>query len=97
MLFVLLYWDKPGRFALRQQTRPAHLAYIKAHERQVRHGGPLLDDAGQPIGSLLVIEAPDRAAAEAFAANDPYVQAGLFESVVIRATRIVVKDGAWLE
>jgi hypothetical protein len=42
-------------------------------------------------------EAPGRhaigAAAEAFAAADPYAKAGLFESVVIRPFRTVFKDG----
>jgi uncharacterized protein YciI len=35
-------------------------------------------------GSLFIIEAEDIAAAEAFVADDPYNQAGLFETVVIR-------------
>jgi uncharacterized protein YciI len=35
-------------------------------------------------GSLFIIEAEDMAAAEAFVADDPYSQAGLFETVVIR-------------
>jgi uncharacterized protein YciI len=53
----------------------------------------VLDPEGQPCGSLLVVEAADRAAAEAFAAADPYAKAGLFESVVVRPFRAVFKDG----
>ncbi len=34
--------------------------------------------------SLIVAEFDDLAAAQAWAATDPYAQAGLFESVVIR-------------
>jgi uncharacterized protein YciI len=36
-----------------------------------------------PIGSMLVIEAKDREAAENWAASDPYAIAGLFDSVEI--------------
>ncbi|EBU8132008.1 hypothetical protein DLM20_24945, partial [Salmonella enterica subsp. enterica serovar Java] len=46
--------------------------------------GPFLDEVGKPNGSLVVIDVADRSAAEAFAANDPYARAGLFESVEIK-------------
>lgn len=41
------------------------------------------------IGSLLVLDFPDRKAAEVFAANDPYAKAGLFQSVTITPFRKV--------
>jgi uncharacterized protein YciI len=93
MLFAITCTDKPGGLDIRRATRPAHLDHLTAHERDLVLVGPLLDAAGQPCGSLLVIEAADRAAAEAFAAADPYAKAGLFESVVIRPFRTVFKDG----
>jgi uncharacterized protein YciI len=39
---------------------------------------------------MLAIEAADRAAAEAFAAADPYAKAGLFASVEIIAWKKVI-------
>jgi uncharacterized protein YciI len=94
MLFAITCTDKPGALELRMATRPAHLEHLKAHERSLVLVGPLLDAEGRPAGSLLVVEADDRAAAEAFAQADPYARAGLFESVVIRPFRTVFKDGA---
>ncbi|MEO0773881.1 MAG: YciI family protein, partial [Pseudomonadota bacterium] len=47
----------------------------------VSQAGPLLNDAGDMCGSLVVLDVPDMAAAEAFVAGDPYGKAGLFESV----------------
>ncbi|KIN65779.1 YciL protein [Sulfitobacter noctilucae] len=35
-------------------------------------------------GSMLVLDLPDMAAAEAWAAEDPYAKAGLFETVTLR-------------
>jgi uncharacterized protein YciI len=89
-LFSLVCIDKPDSLALRQSTRPRHLDYMDA-TGVVRLGGPLLDPQGEsPIGSLLIVEADDLAAVEAFAAADPYAQAGLFERVEIRPYRVVV-------
>ena len=93
MLFTIVCTDRPGGLDLRLATRPAHIAYITTYAQRVVYGGPLLDLDGRPCGSLLVIEAEDRAAADGFAAADPYAKAGLFESTVIRGFRTVIKDG----
>ena len=79
MLFIISAMDKPGGLALRQATRQAHLDYVQA-TGQVRLGGPYLDEAGTMIGSMIVLEAEDLAAAEHWAENDPYAKAGLFQS-----------------
>ncbi|MGE4529381.1 MAG: YciI family protein [Rhodospirillaceae bacterium] len=82
MLFAVTCLDKPDSLALRLANRDAHLAFAKAQPFII--GGPLLSDDGQTmIGSLLVIEAPDRAALDVLLAADPYAKAGLFQSVTI--------------
>jgi uncharacterized protein YciI len=93
MLFALINTDRPGSLDLRMATRPTHLAFLEAEAGKIVSGGALLDPSGQPAGSLLVIEVADRAAADAFAAADPYARAGLFESSVVRPFRQVFKDG----
>ena len=91
-LFALICTDKPDSLELRVQTRPAHLDYLGATDA-VRLGGPTLDGAGKPSGSILVIEAEDLAAAQAFAKGDPYALAGLFAKVEIRPFNRTV--GSW--
>jgi uncharacterized protein YciI len=93
MLFAITNLDKPDSLALRTATRDAHLGYLDGIVAQLLLAGPVLNADGQPIGSLLVVEAENQAAAEAFAAADPYARAGLFETVIIRPYRIVYKDG----
>jgi len=93
MLFALVCTDRPGSLDLRLATRANHLAYLETYQDRLVHAGPLLDLDGRPCGSLLVIDAEDRAAAEGFAEADPYAKAGLFESAVIRPFRAVFKDG----
>jgi uncharacterized protein len=88
-LFVIVCKDKPGALETRLATRPVHLDYLNA-SGLVKAAGPLLDDGGDPIGSLLIVEAEDRAAVQTFADHDPYTLAGVFESVAIDAWRVGV-------
>ena len=91
MLFHIQMIDRPGGAALRAATSEAHLAFVGQHVESMYAGGPLVSDDGErTIGSLVVMDFEDRAAAEAFIAEEPYNKAGLFESVMIRAYRPVV-------
>lgn len=82
MTFALIARDRPGALPVRQENRAAHLAYIR-ETGVVSLAGPLVDDEGGMIGSLIVLDVASRAEAEAWAAGDPYGRAGLFESVEI--------------
>lgn len=85
MLFAITCLDKPDSAHIRQENRPAHLEYAKGTGEKLKMGGPMLSDDGERmVGSLLVLDAADRAEAEAWCAGDPYAKAGLFESVTIR-------------
>ena len=81
--------DKPDSTELRAATRPEHLAHVDGVADQVLVAGPLLDLDGKPMGSLLIIDFPERKDAVAFAAADPYALAGLFASVAVTAWRKV--------
>ena len=89
MLYALICEDGPGGPDIRKANRAAHLDYLKS-TGVVTQAGPFLDDAGAMVGSLLVLDVPDRAAAEAWAANDPYARAGLFERVQVRPWKRVI-------
>ena len=89
MKFCFICWDKPNQLKLRASIREAHLTYLR-NAGNVFFAGPFIsekDDKSDapptPIGSMLVIEAEDRQAAENWAAADPYAIAGLFDSVEI--------------
>ena len=84
-LFALFCVDKPQSLALRLATREAHLAYVGGFREQMKLGGPLLDEAGDMAGSLILVDVADLAAAQAFSASDPYTKAGLWARVEIKA------------
>lgn len=84
-LYALICLDRPNALSVRMGAREAHLAYVREHIDQVKVAGPFLDEAGDMAGSLLILDAPDRAGAEAFHRDDPYTLAGLWGQVEIRA------------
>ncbi len=86
-IFAIHCVDKPNSLELRLATREAHLAYMGGFREQLRLGGPMLDEAGDMAGSMILLEMETLAEAQAFAASDPYNQAGLFERVHISAFR----------
>ncbi len=88
-VFAIHCIDKPYSQELRAETRAEHLAYLESAINKVVVAGPLLDDEGTPIGSMLLMNFPDRRAAVNFAAEDPYALAGLFASVAVTAWRQV--------
>ena len=92
MLFALLCTDKPNSVDLLMSVRPDHLKYLETLGSALKAAGPFTNDEGQPTGTLAVIEAETRAAAEALAANDPYAKAGLFASVEIRPWKWLIKN-----
>lgn len=83
--------DKPNNPpGLQAETRPAHLAYLQSLGDAVKFGGPLLADDGiSRVGSLILLEAQTLEAAHKAAAADPYVLAGIFETVEIRPLKQV--------
>ena len=91
MLFIVLTTDKPESAEIRSGNRPEHLDYLKSFGQQIVAGGATLSDDGEAMtGSFLLIDVADRAAADAFAAGDPFAKAGLFEKTEIRRWRKVI-------
>ena len=87
-LFVLIGRDGPDGIALRGRHRDAHLANLQplVDAGRVRFAGPIRAADGNPCGSVVVFEATDLAAAQAFVETDPYVAEGVFASVEVRET-----------
>ena len=94
MLFIAHCTDKPGQLNIRLDTRPDHLAFLKAKGDALKLAGPTLETDGQtPNGSLLIFEDSDLNAAKAWVANDPYGAAGLFDSVIVKPWKHAIGDG----
>jgi hypothetical protein len=67
------------------------MAYVRALPPGfLKLAGPFLNEAGDMCGSLFIFEAEGVAAIDAYLANDPYIQGGLFASVEIRPWRVTI-------
>lgn len=86
-LFVVHALDRPGALPLRLEYYALHRAFVETAGDfgvNILMSGPLQSDDGETmIGSLFVLEAPDRAAVEAFGTADPFAQNKVWDKVTI--------------
>ena len=89
MYYAVWATDHPGMLAQRQQLRDAHRARLRdpgGHRVKVMVGGPTLAEVDARMdGSMLVIEADTIDAVRQFLAGDPYMLAGVYADVQVRA------------
>lgn len=98
MWYAIIATDTADSLELRKQARPAHLERIRnlVDEGRVLVAGPHpaidAEDPGSAgfTGSLMIVDFPDLEAATAWAESDPYVEAGVFESVTVKPFRKVL-------
>ncbi len=86
MLFAFHLVDRADAGDLRARVRPEHKAYLAQVAARIALAGPLTGDDGQTmLGSLLVIDFTDRAAALAWLSREPFTVAGLFGLAQVHA------------
>ena len=98
MFYAIFCVDVDYSLALRAETRPAHIARLQALQDQGRLllGGPhpAIDspDPGPAgfAGSLIVAEFESLEEARAWADSDPYLAAGVYESVTVKPFKKVL-------
>lgn len=98
MWYMIYSEDVKDSLPMRKQARPAHLARLQT----LKDAGRLLiagpcpaidsDDPGEAgfTGSLVVAEFDDLIAAQAWADKDPYIEAGVYEKVVVKPYKKVL-------
>jgi uncharacterized protein YciI len=96
MQFLLLARDgtdaeAPAR---RVAVRPAHFEGARALKSagHIILGGARLDDAGGMIGSMMVVDFPDRAALDAWLAIEPYAVGGVWQEIEVQPFRVATLD-----
>ncbi len=92
MLYAMIAKDAPGALQKRLDTRPVHLDHLKSLGQKLVFAGALVNAEEQPEGSIVVFEAADLAEAEAMAAADPFVPAGVFASYEVKRWRIAINN-----
>lgn len=92
MAHFMVEYRELGRPDLRDARRAEHIAYRLGLGARLVLAGPLLDHAGNPTGSVVIVEARDLKDAQAVAEADPFVVAGVLSLVSVRAYRIAAMN-----
>jgi uncharacterized protein YciI len=83
--WMIIAWDRAGQAQLREANITAQKEYARAlGERLIGYGHIVSDDASKTLATTWFVQLDDRAAAEAFVANDPLKHAGVYERVDIK-------------
>ncbi len=98
MYYAIMSQDIPNSLSLRMSARPAHLERLEAlkSEGRLMLAGPhpALDtpDPGEAgfTGSLVIAEFDSLESAQAWADEDPYGAAGVYENVVVKPFKRVL-------
>jgi hypothetical protein len=94
-LYCFYCRDGENNENLREMHLKAQREWMAEHDAHYLTAGPLLNKNGEFVGSLLIIEADDEAAARATINDDPYVTGGVWQS--IRVDRFEPVKGRWKE
>ncbi|MEI5638466.1 MULTISPECIES: YciI family protein [unclassified Pseudoalteromonas] len=98
MLYMIYSTDAEGSLQQRLATRPAHLARLQELKQQQRlfAAGPLpAIDSEEPgeagfSGSLVIAEFANLEEAKQWASEDPYIDAGVYTSSVVKPYKRVL-------
>lgn len=87
-LYIVYATDKADNLQQRLEQYAAHRAYVEAQDDigrvAVVLSGPLqTDDGTVMMGSMILLDAPDREAVMQFVAENPFNKAGVWESVSV--------------
>ncbi|HEV2567432.1 YciI family protein [Sphingomonas sp.] len=92
--FAIIARDAPDSAAKRDAHRAAHFARVEQIMGQVAVAGPLKDDKGVIIGSLIVLDVADAAEARSLLESDPYFAAGVWADIEIQP--FLAAAGTWI-
>lgn len=98
MWYVFICEDKPDTLALRMKTRGTHLERLNALKDQGRLfvAGPCpaidSEDPGEAgfTGSVVIAEFPSLEGAQAWADDEPYLAAGVYDNVTVKPFKKVL-------
>ena len=95
MDFAILGWDVARFDADSPGLDDAHWAYFDRVKDDLVARGPILSDAAEHRGSIHIVRLNGYAEAERFARDEPYSQAGVYETVEIHAFENLLNATMW--
>ena len=93
MQFVVNAHDGKNMLEKRMEVRPRHLENMTRNKEHVICAGGILDEAGKPIGSVLVLDFESRDQLDAYLAGEPYIIEKVWEDVKVEPLYVVIVKG----
>ena len=93
MQFVVNAHDGKNMLEKRMEVRPRHLENMTRNKEHVISAGGILDEAGKPIGSVLVLDFESRDQLDAYLAGEPYIIEKVWEDVKVEPLNVVIVKG----
>ncbi|WP_018686493.1 YciI family protein [Actinokineospora enzanensis] len=96
MEFFCYHRDRSDSEDLRDTLMEQHWSYMDTYATEMIARGPTLTEDGKtPTGSIHILDLPTPAAAQAFALNETYYQAGVYRDVMLRRWRNTLDRTMW--
>lgn len=92
--FAVIARDGPDGARKRAEARDAHFAHIETILARVAIAGPLKDEAGGFVGSVVILDVADADEAWAVLESDPYFKAGVWAEIEIHP--FLAAAGSWI-
>ena len=80
MQFAWIGFLRADQGAVSQDVQVQVTDFLQQPFITIRSVGPLLDESGRRAGMMMLFDVEDRQRAEAFVADSPYLNAGLYET-----------------
>jgi uncharacterized protein len=78
MLFAWMGFLNPDDDAVPQSVQQQTTGFLSQPYIEIQFVGPLRDESGKRAGMMMIFDVADRAAAEAFVKESPYLRGGLY-------------------
>jgi uncharacterized protein YciI len=87
---------RPGTEALADELAEAHWSFMDGYTAAMIARGPTLTpDRATWTGSMHIVDLPDARAAQVFAFQEPFYQAGVYDQVLVRRWRNALGRTMW--
>jgi uncharacterized protein len=87
---------RPGTEALAEELAEAHWSFMDGYAAAMIARGPTLTpDRTTWTGSMHIVDLPDARAAQVFAFQEPFYQAGVYDQVLVRRWRNALGRTMW--
>ena len=93
MQFLINAYDGDNMLEKRMEIRPRHLENIDRLGKHVVFAGGRLNDDGNPVGSVMIMEFETKDELDEYLKTEPYIEAKVWDRVDVEPFNVVILGG----